>query len=817
MIFLFILLLTAVSHVSSTEVCVNVSGPRSSVIPCIDSETGNIVSISAAFKGVTQSWIVFQSTTSITDSCITPPSGIIVTDLGKSISVNGSCVANIYNGTNPVTINYFILYSPDIVSIDSVLYPLVNISSSFWLSSAQNAPVKSVGSYLDNSIPLNAPIKSLDVFFAISATNTSMYESYIPYGNTVSLSQTGGFLHPLPNNNNYTFVYGDGHNNVTCVPLVTMNEIISSESTKNSTLGISLALSPNGKNPVLGVRSLVYPQTAVEMRFSIEMMRLRSDEVFTVDSHILFHAPNWRSSLWVYSNLYSDLFQLKPYESNINSLWGAGQYADYRGQTDPVMVNTTLLAELGLSVNWDATFPFPFWGLWLGLGMSSSTTEWQNCVAVGHVDVYSNVYHPQRHGTPVPGIPDFPGTGLCELTSYDEINSWYQAGKQKLNMQSLYYANLFEWGYAIDMSATDFSQLGCDASNTTAYCTANKYWFSGFNNTYIGDGDYANSTFWNGSEWIPVNGTWPIAPGVKILDPNAEPYRTYILDMLLTQIISTPDGSGMCVDRSDHSKSFNHKSDDGFSWKDNQPVAWLGYSYQSVIADMSTMLHLYNKSAWVSPTNPRIDLMGIYDGFYDEFGDTLIKMPVDGIIAMNKPAIAWYWSNHSGVSLDQYLPLTILHGLTPSVPWDLGDHILSVNGTVPNPIPLFQSYAHIYNRIIQKQWILEPFAVEAFNLTPVGSDLWKNIYMVQDSSSKLTGKSVLAPIYAYDLSISTFSVSINVPPTLKTVQPSSCMLLYPGEEVPCPAPGPIIQSDDSIILGNVSTGLSSFVTILLGY
>lgn len=70
--------------------------------------------------------------------------------------------------------------------------------------------------------------------------------------------------------------------------------------------------------------------------------------------------------------------------SAAKELWGAGQYMDYRGNEGL----DEYWRQLNLTLNWDATFPWPWWGNYMPaveLGtLAAGQDGWLDCIPVGH-------------------------------------------------------------------------------------------------------------------------------------------------------------------------------------------------------------------------------------------------------------------------------------------------------------------------------------------------------------------------------------------------------------------------------------------------
>ena len=131
---------------------------------------------------------------------------------------------------------------------------------------------------------------------------------------------------------------------------------------------------------------------------------------------------------------------------------------------------------------------------------------------------------------------------------------------------------------------------------------------------------------------------------------------------------------------------------------------------------------------FVSPTNPRVDLLQPFDGVYDEYGDRTDRGILDGYITANgRPCISWdHGPNRSAAEWHQYLQLKLIMGCTPTVPSPLGDHTLT--NTSATVVGFFKMYAPLFAQLRGKRWLLRPHAVSAVGSD--GSALWANIFTV---------------------------------------------------------------------------------------
>jgi hypothetical protein len=403
---------------------------------------------------------------------------------------------------------------------------------------------------------------------------------------------------------------------------------------------------------------------------------------------------------------------------------------------------------------------FPFWGQYIG---AAGATEWLDCTAVGHMDVHSGVDHPQRRGVPPPGVPALPGTGECEVARTSDIAGWYAALQRDVGAATLVYANVYEWGYALD---TPVEAGGCAAGNATAFCAARALWDGGFAEAAWGNGDLSKAADWNGSMWLKKG--WPVAPGIRLLDPSVEPFRGYILSMLAAQLRETSP-AGFCLDRQDHAQAFSARRDDGLAWDAGAPAAWMGASFLDVTRDMVALAHAQGAIAALSIQLPRVDLVGGFDAFLNEDSDDFSNSALNGLLALAKPSAGWRYSAWGTGTYEAFLQQAIVCGMTPLVPWEAGDHTVDA-ATDPAATAAALAYAPLYSLLVAKRWVLAPFAVELTSAS-AAADLWVNIFTV--------AAGVMVPVvHGVAAGVTTVSLAVNLGDDAPSA--ASAAALYPG-------------------------------------
>ena len=710
------------------EVCISApSSALGAATACFSAATGRLVSLSAqlaaAAAGGADAWAL-DGATLLGDACEGPATVSVVGD-GLVATATTACAALLPDGNGSlaaVTVVHVATFAFEPPRASAAGEPCIALrvdSASFF---APNA-----------TAPSAVGVQSLDSTLQVqlAAANETMLQ-FVPYGAAEPLGGGGGgggggFYAPFsPAEVNGThFVYGeDKEDLVMGVPLCALRR------RDGSGLGLAFALDASadgGPAPPQLVAVTLADAAGVRITFSRGGLRLRpASAPFAARAFIVATLPGWRAALGFYVARLPALFEPAP-ESNYQRLWGASQYADYRGEAE-TPTNASLLSDaLGLRVNWDASFLFPFWGAFAGY---LDTAQWDDCVAVGDMDVSSGVVHPQRHGAPPPGVPAYPGTGGCERNaSLALVAQWYAQLQARLGVASLTYVNPFEFGFALDVPDP---AAACPPENRTAYCVANALFRGrpglggGFDAALVGSGDYTTPANWSGSTWLPSPTGWPIAPGVKVLDPAVEPFRGFVVASLQAQL-AAGGAAGFCMDRMDHASHFSRARDDGLAWDKGGPAAWLGYSLLSVAAALRDVAHAAGTAAAVSLLLPRLDLVGgTFDAFLNEHGDSQKTMPLYGLIGLFKPTSGWYWPQHSPPPVELYLRQCLVAGQSPQVPWADADHGNSPTDS-PDPTPTFLLYAPLYKLISGKRWLLSAGAVE---LSPASAaaGLWANAY-----------------------------------------------------------------------------------------
>lgn len=550
------------------------------------------------------------------------------------------------------------------------------------------------------SISWTVLVESPDTTFWTTAIDTAVIWNDF----TTSLFWTGGPLNELAINETYNpldpiklptdpytyFRYGGQQTDIRepkAIVAPSMAIPVATRINPEEDTGVSILFSPED-TPVYSVLNAYAVGANQEMgvfNYSRQYHRLGNNSeavIFTQD--IAVHEGCWRSSLAWMAEQYKEYFE--PYSGvDAYSLNGAGAYADYIG----FELNSTKLKLMDFTVNWDATFPYPYHGMWLPFS-PFYTSPWVTCFP-----------HDLQNGTWQP----------CINLTYEIVNSYYQKLKS-IGSHSLTYANLFEYGLDIvELNTT----LDCPANatnQTKIKCDSNRFLREFFESAILRDRTTDKMIYGGVGNSI-------------IMDPGTEAYLSHILNMAKTILTETPDSEGIAIDRQDWIGYVNPHGDDGRTWLSTPdirgaPVRAMIFSWKDTMSQLATTMHSANKAIFINDHTYRLDMMKNVDGFYDEFGDNNAKMMVTSLLSLGgKPAVAW---NHdTTTNLDNFLQRHLFWGINPTVPFPDNDHCINPS---PQLDSVYEDYGPLFEALRGKRWVLEPHAVSIANNSAQANVFW---------------------------------------------------------------------------------------------
>jgi len=219
-------------------------------------------------------------------------------------------------------------------------------------------------------------------------------------------------------------------------------------------------------------------------------------------------------------------------------------------------------------------------------------------------------------------------------------------------------------------------------------------------------------TNWKGYPFLGGNPlfTWG---GAVITVPGDPDYKQFLLDQADRLISTMKFSSGICIDRTDHTRIFNTRSDDGYTFWHDQPARSLINSWKETISEISAKFHHAGRVVYANDHNHRIDLMQEIDGFYDEAGHLGTSLNNTAIMAIRKPFVAWTASVKTlGKNPDNYFQTLLYLGVFPTAPIPGNDHTI-----VPDSLTdqYYLQYGRLLDLLRGKKWVLEPHVVQVAN------------------------------------------------------------------------------------------------------
>ena len=324
----------------------------------------------------------------------------------------------------------------------------------------------------------------------------------------------------------------------------------------------------------------------------------------------------WRTAvLWAMETLEKSL----TLSANVSMYDLNGAYASYHAFT----WNATMAQKLGVTLNWDATFPYPYHGLWLPYNVTDPSDQyhggvWTTCMP------HQNSAHP---------------TG-CWQASFEEWNSVYQ-NRLSGGVSTCVYGNFFEFGW--NMTHTN-QPLYCDNvtdANEQLYCESSKY--------ARGPLREAIARPWSFEKGVDPDAVYYSGVGMSIvLDAGQEVYKNHLVHMAELVAENVPDAVGVCFDGTGFIGLANIEHDDGITFvnRGKDPAAGLvaraqASSFHIASSAVAEALHKSGKSLFWNPYYPRLDFGIHVDGYFSEWGEKQPALMANALLAMAKPLITW--------------------------------------------------------------------------------------------------------------------------------------------------------------------------------
>ncbi len=438
------------------------------------------------------------------------------------------------------------------------------------------------------------------------------------------------------------------------VPLLTLLEA-------EPDISLSLVLSPEDT-----LRELAL-DTHRDGRFAFTRSGLRLGEgrVVRFAMDLVPGAGDWRGGLGWMTRRYAAYFD--PPVPAVDQLSGLGAYSDWAGELDGAR-----LRKMAFSVNWAASFDFPYMGMFLP---------------------------PTRDDEPYRRIVK--GNLITIAGMREAAQRWRRMGFPQLS-----YFNVTEFGGPADTPA------GVDPKLAPA-----DQWRNG--NNFLGN------VIPDGVLRVRTGETFGSWEGSIVMDCGGPKYRAFLLDQARRHVSELPDSAGICIDRLDWLRVYNFQADDGVSWIDGRPCRSLYASWHELMAAMGPIFHGAGKFIYSNLLVNRTELMRYSDAVYHEHGDWPYEVNAAALQCVRKPCMTW---THGEIDLspdpNAYFQRHLYLGVFPTAPVPGNDHTI-----LPAPATdrWYLDYGPLFTALRGKKWVLSPHAVEI-----VGATAKANMFAVPD-------------------------------------------------------------------------------------
>ena len=445
----------------------------------------------------------------------------------------------------------------------------------------------------------------------------------------------------------------------------------------------------------------------------------------------------WRPALGWFVEKHASYMAPHP-RVDLTPLDGPGAYAYlFSGQLRPPKSH---FDQLGLRMNWDASFPWLYHGPWVPFNdpryfpivtesNAAGSWAWQNCDPAGHGAHQATTK------------PDYPS---CVNMSYSLLRSWYADAAATTGATTLMYGTLEEYG--MGMREPNAPLPECDAAQAQNYtarliCGANRLLRDRFPHAIVRDARRGGK---------PVTAAWTS----YIVDPGDTAYAAFLEENAAT--IATEFGgsaAGVCLDRGDYIPMINRAADDGVTCTaDGLTGRALLNSWKGTIGRVARALHSAPAKALALFVNPdmghRVDMYRGVDGFFDEMADPMpggFRTASGWLSSGGKVGIVWCHDPNAGYGnatqcgkimtngtdavRHHFMQSHLLLGLYPSVPIKDNDHQIQ---PATRADLFYKRYGPLWSALSGKRWLTTAHAVSvvlpkdgvranAFERRPFGS------------------------------------------------------------------------------------------------
>ncbi|MDD2598969.1 MAG: hypothetical protein PHO37_07080 [Kiritimatiellae bacterium] len=407
----------------------------------------------------------------------------------------------------------------------------------------------------------------------------------------------------------------------------------------------------------------LHTSAAGAVNFERTSLRIAQSNTIKMKMHLAAHSAAWRAGMGFMVTRYPDSFN--PHVPFAHEVGGGATYADYRGEE----LDAEKLRGMGFTMNWSATFPWPYIGMSIPPVKSNDET-WQSIGGTensGHKIV---------------------STSMCAA-----VVNGYAGRMREQGFHQLEYFTVTEAGNFISPTPTVREAV----KDEDLWRSANDFIYHQIPDANLGIGSWLDS---------------------RVVDPGDPAWQAEIVRQITDICVRLPLCSGVVIDRMDWLSKYNNKGDDGVTWS-GTPKRSLLYSWHQVMERMISLTKEHNKVVFGNVKEfRRVDAIRHLDGVYNEFNSTGIHNLI-ALAGLRKPVMIW-GSPNSDAGFQEYLYL----GIFPSVPFPKANHNTLPDTELENR---FIDYGAMFNAMRGKKWVMIPHVIQVD-----GSHALANIFEVED-------------------------------------------------------------------------------------
>ena len=413
--------------------------------------------------------------------------------------------------------------------------------------------------------------------------------------------------------------------------------------------GVSLGFSPEN----IGIEALLEVTNDNRLIFSRYNNRFTPGKKLKFTTFIKLHEADWRAALRWYVKKFSDWFD--PVNPKVQEFGGTSSYSYETKAFDADKMN-----RMAYKPNWDATFQFPYMGLFLPeVGEDEGWLSWRG-----------------------------------EYMTYKKIDDYYKQMQEK-GFRVLSYFNVTEFGSNI-LNKNNFNKR---LPERKVWVNSNTYLYKQLEPAVLyhpHDTTYTNFIY-----------SWDRC---VVMDPGEPVYADHLLEQINRHVEKLPHFEGIAIDRLDWTRHYNTRRDDGVSWFIGAPSRSLHVSWNSIMEKIAPILHENNKVLFINNHIKRLDDIKHVDGIFDEFGDVGASINANAFLCINKPLLGWCHNKASmGDDFDAFMQKHLHLGMYPMAPFPANDHALLPDDEVDQ---VYLDYGELFKVMKGKNWVLEPGVVE---------------------------------------------------------------------------------------------------------